>query len=591
MNSDTALMPFTNRCLQARQLSLFPLDTLGAVYAFEVIDHPAPGISRAMIGPLPLGQPFKPERIKCLAATADGLFASAVSIELPQLQDADDFWGEVRRSLEVDRLMPIGHDDLKWHFTSEKCLQKWAAPQFWGSMHLCKGNYSGSVRALSQLLKSNELGNDLSVSDDALIAIEVRAADMLLEQMRDAVRWVMGGLVPALCEVILERPGLSIGMADQIIAKAKRHHPTSVAYALQALKNESLGVLHLIASGQPELDARIIQEALFGGHSVPDAFAGIGVAKSTYRRTVSRPTKSTEAMAKQAISLSDLPIAGREWLLAMRLTEHLPLQHARDVSEFSRLLSDVMKLKFQQDDTAPRLLQWSIRPGYLRCCIRMTRLISQAQASIGACDGLIGFKLTFDDAVHGVLDWLEHRPEDVWVSDDFGRALDPDNFGQVIACAAFISKHPISQLMLRIFEAHPGLPSKLRMQDPWTLHVLDTLDLAVSHGHECNNCLQSLSTVVSYVIEGTALYAVHTASGVAGTIALRYDSTEWTPKVEVLQITGVKNAVANYDLCRLAQCLAESWTTEEQETKWTAYENRCTHWRSLVSKSASQLSQ
>lgn len=234
MNSDTALMPFTNRCLQARQLSLFPLDTLGAVYAFEVIDHPAPGISRAMIGPLPLGQPFKPERIKCLAATADGLFASAVSIELPQLQDADNFWRKVRRSLEVDRLMPIEHDDLKWHFTSEKCLQKWAAPQFWGSMHLCKGNYSGSVRALSELLKINELGNDLSVSDDALIAIEVRAADMLLEQMSDAVRWVMGGLEPVLCEVILVRPGLSIGMADQIIAKAKRHHPTSVAYALQA---------------------------------------------------------------------------------------------------------------------------------------------------------------------------------------------------------------------------------------------------------------------------------------------------------------------------------------------------------------------
>ena len=401
----------------------------------------------------------------------------------------------------------------------------------------------------------------------------------------------MGGLLPLLHKVVLERPRLSLCVANQLITNARRYHPNAEAYALQALKNESFGVLHLIACGQPEPDAKIIQEALFKGLSVPDAFAGIGVAKSTYRRTISQHAKSNAAVGKQAINIGDLPLAGLEWLTAMRLTEHLPLQHARDVSEFSRLLGDVLKLNFQQDDTAPRLLRWSIRPGYPRCCIRMTRLISQARASIGACDGLIGFQLTFDGAVHGVLDWLEHWPEDVRVSDDFGQVLNPDNFNQLITCAAFISKYPVGQLMRRIFEAHPGLPSNLQVQESWTLQLLDSLDLAVSHGRECDNCLRSLSTVVDYVIDGAALYAVRTAKGVIGTIALGYDSTECFPKVEVLQITGVKNAIADYDLCRLAQCLAESWTTQEQKNKWIDYENQCTCWRSLVSKSASQLSQ
>ena len=591
MNNETAKDQNLDDCLQPRQLSLFPLDTSGAAFAFEVVDRPVTGISRAMIGPLPLGQPFMPERIQCLAATADGLFVSAVTIERPQFQDFESFWGQVQRGLEIEQHMPIEHDHLKWHLTSEKCLKKWLMPQFWGSMQLCSGNYFLSVRALCKLLKINEHGNDSSVSNSELIAIEARAADMLWEQMRDAVQWVMGGLLPLLHKVILERPRLSLRVANQLITNARRYHPNSEAYALQALKNESFGVLHLIACGQPEPDAKIIQEALFKGLSVPDAFAGIGVAKSTYRRTISQHAKNNPAVGKQAINLGDLPLAGQEWLTAMRLTEHLPLQHARDVSEFSRLLSDVLDLKFQKDDTAPRLLQWSIRPGYPRCCIRMTRLVSQAQASIGACDGLVGFKLTFDVAVHGVLDWLENRPEDVRVSDDFGQALDSDNFAQVIACAAFISKYSVSQLMRSIFEAHPGLPSNLQVPEFWTLQVLDTLDLAVSHGGECDNCLRSLSTVVDYVIDGAALYAVRTARGVTGTIALGYDSTECFPKVEVLQITGLKNAVADYDLCRLAQRLAESWITQEQKNKWIDYENQCAHWRSLLSKSASQLSQ
>ena len=564
---------------------------MGATYAFEVIDRPVPGIARAMIGPLPLGQPFKPERIQCLAITTDGEFASAVSIDRPRLEDDKSFWEQVQSSLEIERLMPIEHDHLKWHLASEKCFKKWTVPQFWGSMQLCNGSYSVSVRALSQLLKINEHKGNLFVSEDDLIAIEARAADMLREQMNEAVRWVIGGLVPVLREIILERPGLSIGTANQIITKARSYHPTSVPYALQALKNESLGVLHLIASGQPEPDARIIQEALFKGHSVPDAFASIGVVKSTYRRTVLRPANSNAVMSKQAISLSDLPIAGREWLIAMRLTEHLPLRHGKDVSEFSQLLSFILMLDFQRVETAPMLLQWSISPGYAESCIRTKRLISYALASIAACDGLIGIKLTFDDAVRGVLDWVAHLPKDFRAGANFYQALNPDDFIQVVACAALISKHPISQFMLKIFEVHPGLPCNLRMQDSWTLQVLDTLDLAVSHGRECNNCLRSLSTVVDYVVDGAALYAVHTGRGVAGTIALRYDTTERFPKVEVLQVTGVNNTVADYELCKLAQCLAESWTIEEQKTKWASSEDQCIHWRNIVSTSAVQLSQ
>jgi len=53
----------------------------------------------------------------------------------------------------------------------------------------------------------------------------------------------------------------------------------------------------------------------------------------------------------------------------------------------------------------------------------------------------------------------------------------------------------------------------------------------------------------------------------------------------VQEVAGAGNAVAHFDLCRLAQSLADSWVTEAQMNEWVNYEARCTAWRKRCANS------
>lgn len=582
MNSEIASDLRIDFCSQPRQLSLFALDPWGAAYAFEVVDHPTAGISRAMIGPLSLGSSYKPAKIKCLATTEDGDFAAAIWIDQPPLEDPKALWEKVEKKLVVARHAPIALNSMGLRLGSDDCVKNWIKTELWDALSTSGKTVPRCVHSISKLLRFHEFGKEIFVDDEALKRIEVKALAMLREQLCTAVRWVIGGLGSALDSILINRPSLSMALANRIVSRAKQHGPTAVVYALQALRTESIGVLHLIASGQPEIDAQRVQDALFNGHSVPDTFANLGVAKSTHRRTVLRPIPCPALPHVPIFSLSNLPMAGRDWLFAMRLTTLFPFHRSEDFLEFGRLLNQIQAIDFQRVESAPRLLQWCISPGYAKSCVRLNLLMNFAQALIRACRRLVGARVTIDEAVSATLHWVKNLPAGVRAGTNFSEALDPDDHAMVLAGVSLITSQPIKQLTHSLFKAHPGLSSNVQMPEFLTFQALNSLDLAILHGKACNNCLQYPSTVLNYVIEGVALYGVHTKAGVAGTIALRYDRTERYPKVEVQEVTGINNAPAVVDLCRLAQCLADSWTTAEQEANWTAYEDQCSHWRSLL---------
>lgn len=450
----------------------------------------------------------------------------------------------------------------------------------------CSETIPRCVHALSKLLRFQEFGKDIFVDDEPLKRIEVKALAMLREQLSSAVHWVIGGLKSELGSILINRPGLSMALANQIVSRAQQVGSTPVVYALQALRTESIGVLHLIATGQPEHDARRVQEAIFSGQSLPDTFAELGVAKSTHRLTVLRPAHSGAVALVPAVSLNDLSITGRDWLNAMRLTKHLPLQRGKDHSDFGRLLNQLLVINFQRSETAPRLLQWSIRFGYARSNVRLERLVLHSQKLVRACNSLTGKNITIDDAITALLDWLQNMTKDGKARDNFHHAPDSDNHNAVLAGVALVLRQPIGKLTQSIFDAHPMLPKNFITPKGLILHALDSLDLATSHGKALNNCLRFPSTVVNYVMQGLALYGVHTKAGVIGTIALKYDKTEKDPQVEVQEVAGINNAPAELALCELAQRLAASWTTAEQEANWTEYEDQCTQWRHLLSSVA-----
>lgn len=107
-----------------------------------------------------------------------------------------------------------------------------------------------------------------------------------------------------------------------------------------------------------------------------------------------------------------------------------------------------------------------------------------------------------------------------------------------------------------------------------SLTPLNSINLAMAHGLGCQNCLAHLETLLQYVTSGVALYGVHSASGVAGTIALSLDCTGIHPIVEVQEVAGIGNEVAGIDLRRLAQSLCNGWS-EPQISQWINFDFRC----------------
>lgn len=593
MKSDTN--PYLNDApvIPSRQLPLFPLDPWGAEQAVALLERPYPGIARAMMGPLSLGEGADQmdTTLRCLAVAQDGTFAASTCITQAQLNDPNALWSQVIHKLAMARQRPMPSANLGWRSSPEDCLKAWSDPAFWVPIPLQGDQIHRSVRAISKLHAIHEHGSESCLTDADRVRIEAQAQAAVGEQIAAGVLHVLNALEPELCAVVTQRPRMSLLMAHQLVCMAKRHSLSAVTYALQALRSESLGVLHLVTSGQPENDAQQVRAAIFSGDSLPDTFANLGVAKAAHRRSVCKPARGNEGVHEPVMSLSDLPISGRDWLTAMRLTKHLPLQGKEAWAEFSRLVERLSSLNFQQVKIGPQLMQWCIRPGYRESCDRLELLIAQARAFTTAARGLASMDMTFDDAISLALALVQPPAEGAIFGDDFHGSLDPDNLVQLMMGVSQISGKSMNQLVGGIFDTHPGLPGGFQVPEFFTVQALSSMDLASAHGTACGNCLQSPANIVRYVAQGVALYGVRLASGVASTIALRYDCSEDSPKVQVQEVTGVKNATARFDLCRLAQSLVESWNTAQHVGAWVAYEDQCAEWRRAVSPSASQLSQ
>jgi hypothetical protein len=373
---------------------------------------------------------------------------------------------------------------------------------------------------------------------------------------------------------------MSIPMACQLLSLARMHSPVAVTYALQALRTESFGVLEMVTSGQPEEVALQIREAIFSGKSLPDALEKCGVAKAAHRRSLINPRGNNAAALGDGVALSELAISGRDWLFAMRLAAPLPLHDTLDWEVFGRLIQRLRSLNFIHPATTPWLLQWCARPSWKASVSRLDNLTTQAHVLMAAAKGLANLEVTFEESVTLLLGLVdESRMTGLLTDVCLNIHLDSDNIAQWVMVVSHISGQSVDQLMHEIFESQPTLPSGYVTPEFTSVKALNSTDLAMTHGAACKNCLEVLKTVIDYVASGTALYGVSSAAGAAGTIALRFDATERQPRLQVQEVAGAGNAIAHFDLCRLAQSLADSWVTEAQINGWVNYEARCTAWR------------
>lgn len=568
----------------ARQLQLFPFDQWGAENAVVVVECPHPGIARAMIGPLVLGHTSQRVKcqLRCIAVAADGALAASTWVQQAQLNDPMNLWSIVVGQLDMARKRPTPIANPIWRATPDDCLKAWSDPQHWLSAPNQGDPIHRAAYAMSKLLARQALESQSILTRWDWARIEIQAQALVSEQISGGMQHLLAALDPALCLVLTNRPRLSISMAQQLIALAKQHGTTAVTYALQALRTESLGLIHLITSGYPEREAREAREAIFNGISLPDALSEFGVAKAIHRQTVHKPARDND----QVLSWSDIPIAGQNWLTAMRLTTFLPPPSKANWAEFSRLVELILELNIQRTVTAENLLKWCIQADYANSCDRLTNLLDQAQAFRSACKGWANVNLPFEDALDLALAVDQPEAGAAIFGADFSGYVCAGDLYQLALWVAHISGQSIHSILHPLFNLNPGVPSEFKAPEHFTVLALNELDTAMCHGVDCENCIQEPASLVQYLAEGVSLYGVRSTNGVVGTIALRCDCSEQVPMVQVQEVSGVHNEAAEFELCHLAQSLADACNSPWQIEKWIAYEDTCAHWRDLAMHTA-----
>ena len=595
MKTDTQLYLNEACDVTASQLTLFPLDPLGAEQAVVLLEQPCPAIARAMIGPMLPGEDCDSgvTRMQCLAVAQDGSFATATWITWTQLDDPQALWGQVTDQLAMARQRPMLPAKSGWLSTPEDCLKMWSDLAFWAPGPLQGESHLRTEGAISKLMTLHARAQKPVLCPADQARLDSQAQEVVGQQIATGVRYVLAALLPELFEVLTQRPRLSLLMAYQLTEMAKLHNPTAINYAYQALRTESLGVLQLITSGQPENDAKQVREAIFSGKSLPDAFVNLGIAKAVHRQSVFKPAQGSDRETERPLSLSDIPISGRDWLIAMRLTTHLPGQRKEDWAEFGRMVETLLSLKLENNEIAPNLLKWCVRAGFRACCHRLKRLISQARALILATRELDHREVSLDDAITLALAWVQTPPRNFDDAGDHKGKLEQLNLCQLVIGVSDLSGKSVNELMGDIFGIHPGLPPANQAFEVFTIYAFSSIEQSCLHGKEVDNCLQTLKHTMQYVSEGAALYGVRTAKGVVGTIALRYDQTAGQPKVKLHDDCGVDSGTwrDEFDLHQFARSFADSWNAAQHVDTWLAYEDRCAQWRQKALSIKAQLLQ
>lgn len=383
-----------------------------------------------------------------------------------------------------------------------------------------------------------------------------------------------------LLEVLTYRPRLSQSLASQLLSMAEQHSSSAVGYATQALRTESLGLLHLITSGHPKKEANLVRETLFTGSSLPDTLLTLGITKAAHRKTIYTPNRQNALATPAETTLSDLPLSGDNWLAVMRHTKKLPLNRQEDWSGFSQLMTKLLAMNIQQEKIPLKLLNVCGQPNFKESCKRLDAIVSKARSFTRAANKLANMHFSVDGNMPQAMT-LVTKAWDIYgefSARNTSPYLDPHNFGELLFGVSQLSGKSVNQLLFSIFNAHPGIPSGFTTPRGIYLQALNSIDLAQSHGIECENCLESIPVIGQYVTKGFALYGVQNVSGSQGTIALHFEAN----RVSVAEVGGVNDEAPRPNIRQVAQSLAEACNKEQHAARWVSYANQCAEWRRLA---------
>lgn len=559
------------------QQSVFGLDPWGCESVFVVVDHPHPAIARAMVGPLFMGMDDHSgsQTLRCIALDKSRHFLFCAQVTSTLLVDPEKFWAMVVGQCGVFSPFNMGDQSTPLVITPKDSVKYWSGGEFWMPEAGAGRCMHKAVHIFSKLLARHAVHD--SVCGEAIDALhfENLASIQVNAQLAAALNHLLQAIVPELRAAYIQRPRLSTGMVNRLLALAQAEGLKATRHMLQAIQTESFGLLHLMAfeNGSP-VGAEVLQVVL-SGVSLPAKIGELGISKGVYRRTLFRPELSALQVAPPSMDICSLHMPGTQWLAAMRLTQDKPIHSLGDWQALGGMLEQLQLLALSDRSLNLAVMAYCVKGGHKTCGAALQRLCSNAHALLNGAQHIALASITFEDAIAIALEWENFVPGAPVSRNRFLREPDWTDPAVVLLVVCQVFGLDVRDVMQRALNTHPGLPAGFCQSAGLLLLPLDSMALASCHGNQIGNCLENSSSIARYIADGVALYGVQEAGVAIGTVALKRDIDEPDPKVEVLEISGRNNESAGYRLGYLAQSLADQWNAEFDSGMWTRFSTQC----------------
>jgi len=303
-------------------MSLFGLSAESFTSPVARVVAPVPGVARIVLAPVFVESPaagnysvirgiglFESGAVRRLLTTTadlvDGKF-------LAELTAAGLFDASTNSETDTD-----GSDDHGQH-----SWQAWRTTNCFGFEFANNGAWPPALDAW----RRRELQRSGNPTDIAIgTALEANLVTGLQRDLLHAIDWVLDGLPSELRDLLASRPRLSACTARSLLLRANEHGGHAPRYALQALRTENLGLLHMMVHGP---HAAPLRKCLYTGQSLPDFLAKtFEISRAFFRaslRSFLPLSGETNLPDDSGLAIGDALETGQDFLSCAGLLQHLP---------------------------------------------------------------------------------------------------------------------------------------------------------------------------------------------------------------------------------------------------------------------------
>lgn len=492
--------------LQYCQLSLFHFDPWGGGPDPIVwLNHPAPGIARAVFAPVWAGFGY-------VESLVDAYFFAVT----------EDGWNVQQGKFKNSGIV-LAPDGLNSYLLKSNVVKSDSDPDCMESWLNVKrfevsatGKCQSAIISLARVrygLEGFSIDEKLLNPLDRQLAYERHIVATINEKIESAIAWALQSLRPKVLEVLTLRPRLSLSTARALFERAESDAKAN-HYVAQALKTESVALLNLLVNGDPKVADPLVQTLLSGG-SLPRALLDIGISKAMHRRSL-----WSERPEGGHFLLANIPMTGDQYLRSQQALKLFPIEKwPKSEVEWSSFIGmiDAIPPCLSQSATN-RLMQfcWRSRVGAAK---RISELV-EATIHLRDASRRFGKHVPLEEAVDAI---VSTHPNDKSVSEqEFQFHVIAKNRPGVLAVRlAFLTgltvKTMASELLLHLPEIKDGF------HDGFRFHGLCTLEEFADHAKATNNCLGEAAHVMSYIPHGVTVFSVTSleANAIVGTLALK----------------------------------------------------------------------